>query len=55
MKSGSAELWVRVNFSISAGYIAIWLTAEAVKEKLTSRSIVLMLNYPNNPTGSIMT
>ncbi|BBH20470.1 aminotransferase [Paenibacillus baekrokdamisoli] len=31
------------------------LTAEAVKEKLTSRSRVLMLNYPNNPTGAIMT
>ncbi|RXZ76718.1 aminotransferase class I/II-fold pyridoxal phosphate-dependent enzyme [Paenibacillaceae bacterium] len=31
------------------------LTAEALKEKLTPQSRVLMLNYPNNPTGAVMT
>jgi len=30
------------------------LTAEALKEKLTDRSKVLVLCYPNNPTGAIM-
>ncbi|QJD88046.1 aminotransferase class I/II-fold pyridoxal phosphate-dependent enzyme [Cohnella herbarum] len=31
------------------------LTADALKKKLTSRSKVLVLCYPNNPTGAIMT
>lgn len=31
------------------------LTAEALKAKLTPRSKVLILCYPNNPTGGIMT
>ncbi|WP_256757997.1 aminotransferase class I/II-fold pyridoxal phosphate-dependent enzyme [Cohnella sp. WQ 127256] len=31
------------------------LTAEALREKLTSRSKVVVLCYPNNPTGAIMT
>lgn len=31
------------------------LTTEALKSKLTSRSKVLILCYPNNPTGGIMT
>ncbi|WP_426454606.1 aminotransferase class I/II-fold pyridoxal phosphate-dependent enzyme [Paenibacillus sp. S-38] len=31
------------------------LTAEALKARLTPRSKVLMLCYPNNPTGGIMT
>jgi len=31
------------------------LTAEALKAALTPRSKVLIINYPNNPTGGIMT
>ncbi|OAZ48077.1 aminotransferase class I/II-fold pyridoxal phosphate-dependent enzyme [Paenibacillus polymyxa] len=31
------------------------LTAEALKSKLTPRSKVLILCYPNNPTGGVMT
>ncbi|WP_219836816.1 aminotransferase class I/II-fold pyridoxal phosphate-dependent enzyme [Paenibacillus sp. R14(2021)] len=31
------------------------LTAEALKAKLTHRSKVLVLSYPSNPTGAIMT
>lgn len=31
------------------------LTAEALEQKITSRSKVLILCYPNNPTGAIMT
>ncbi|MCQ6563025.1 aminotransferase class I/II-fold pyridoxal phosphate-dependent enzyme [Paenibacillus mendelii] len=31
------------------------LTAQALQEKITPRSKVLMLNYPNNPTGAVMT
>lgn len=31
------------------------LTAQALKEKITPQSKVLMLNYPNNPTGAVMT
>ncbi|MFC4601263.1 aminotransferase class I/II-fold pyridoxal phosphate-dependent enzyme [Cohnella hongkongensis] len=31
------------------------LTADALREKLTSRSKVLVLCYPNNPTGATMT
>ncbi|MGO4547296.1 aminotransferase class I/II-fold pyridoxal phosphate-dependent enzyme [Paenibacillus sp. 2TAB23] len=30
------------------------LTSEALKAELTSRSKVLIINYPNNPTGGIM-
>lgn len=31
------------------------LTAQALEKKITPRSKVLMLNYPNNPTGAVMT
>ncbi len=31
------------------------LTAEALKAQLTPRSRIIMLNYPNNPTGAVMT
>ncbi|MFE4710808.1 pyridoxal phosphate-dependent aminotransferase [Paenibacillus sp. NPDC056722] len=31
------------------------LTAEALQRAITPRSKLLMLNYPNNPTGAIMT
>lgn len=31
------------------------LTAQALQGKITQRSKVLMLNYPNNPTGAVMT
>ncbi|MBJ8192969.1 aminotransferase class I/II-fold pyridoxal phosphate-dependent enzyme, partial [Bacillus cereus] len=31
------------------------LTAEALQAKLTPRSKVLILCYPNNPTGGVMT
>ncbi|MFC3748447.1 pyridoxal phosphate-dependent aminotransferase [Paenibacillus sp. GCM10012306] len=31
------------------------LTAEALQKAITPRSKLLMLNYPNNPTGAIMT
>ncbi|OAB40887.1 pyridoxal phosphate-dependent aminotransferase [Paenibacillus glacialis] len=31
------------------------LTAEALRRAVTPRSKLLMLNYPNNPTGAIMT
>lgn len=31
------------------------LTAEALKAKLTDKTRLIILNYPNNPTGSIMT
>lgn len=31
------------------------LTAQALQEKITPRSKLLMLNYPNNPTGAVMT
>jgi len=31
------------------------LTAEALRRVITPRSKLLMLNYPNNPTGAIMT
>lgn len=31
------------------------LTAEALRARITPRSKVLMLSYPNNPTGAIMT
>ncbi|MFC7680193.1 aminotransferase class I/II-fold pyridoxal phosphate-dependent enzyme [Paenibacillus sp. GCM10028914] len=30
------------------------LTAQALQEKITPRSKVLMLNYPSNPTGAVM-
>lgn len=31
------------------------LTASALKEKLTDKTKIIVLNYPNNPTGAIMT
>ncbi|WP_054955171.1 pyridoxal phosphate-dependent aminotransferase [Paenibacillus dakarensis] len=31
------------------------LTAEALQEKITPRTKVLMLNFPSNPTGAVMT
>ncbi|WP_211750230.1 aminotransferase class I/II-fold pyridoxal phosphate-dependent enzyme [Paenibacillus sp. Marseille-Q4541] len=31
------------------------LTAEALRQAITPRSKLIMLNYPNNPTGAIMT
>lgn len=31
------------------------LTAESLRQAITPRSKLLMLNYPNNPTGAIMT
>ncbi|WP_270168933.1 aminotransferase class I/II-fold pyridoxal phosphate-dependent enzyme [Paenibacillus sp. SYP-B4298] len=31
------------------------LTAGALRQKLTARSKVLLVNYPNNPTGAVMT
>lgn len=31
------------------------LTADALKEKLTDKTRIIVLNYPNNPTGAIMT
>lgn len=35
--------------------LAFKLTADALRAKLTPRSKILMLSYPNNPTGGIMT
>jgi len=37
------------------GENAFKLTPEQLRAKITSRSKVLMLNYPNNPTGATMT
>lgn len=31
------------------------LTAQALREQITPRSKVLMINFPNNPTGAVMT
>lgn len=44
--------WVEANTCAEEGFK---LTAEALREVITPRSKLLVVNFPNNPTGAVMT